>query len=70
MSSAFMTFVIQSVTSVYSDYKVDKQTQMIVFKDDEITLDIPCDPTKLIVVNNWKLLPLTNPKVCQHLFSN
>ena len=39
--------------------------QMIVFKKDEITLDLPCDP---IVVNNWKLLPLTYPKVCQLLF--
>ena len=61
-----MTFVIlQSVTSdVYSDCKEDKQMQMIVFKKDEITLDLPCDP---IVVNNWKLLPLTYPKVCQLL---
>ena len=58
-------YILQSVTSVYSDWKEDKQTQMIVFENDEITLDLPCDPTKLIVVNNWRFLPLTYPKVCQ-----
>ena len=56
---------LQSVTNVYSDYKEDKQPQMIVFENSEITLDLPCDPTKLIVVNNWKILPLTYPKVCK-----
>ena len=43
---------------------------MIVFENSEITLDLPCDPTKLVVNNNWKLLPLTYPKVCQLLLIN
>ena len=40
----------------------DKQSMMLEFEADVITLDLPDSPPR--VVDGWKILPLTRPKAC------
>ena len=52
---------MQSIREEYRDYKEDKQNQILVFDKDQVVLDLPDLPSK--VVNGWKILPLTYPQV-------
>ena len=52
---------VQSIREKYHDYEEDKKKQIIVFDKDQVVLDLPDSPPK--VVNGWKILPLTYPQV-------
>ena len=54
-------FCVQSIREEYRDYKEDKQNQILVFDRDQVVLDLPDSPSK--VVDGWKILPLTYPQV-------
>ena len=45
----------------YAEYKEDKQRQLIHFEEDAVELDLPWDTPA--IVDHWKILPLTYPKV-------
>ena len=45
----------------YATYEEDNLCQLIRFEEDAVELDLPIDPPT--IVNHWKILPLTYPKV-------
>ena len=51
----------QYIKQEFTGYTEDKQAHSVVFDDDEIQLDIPLDPP--VVVDGWRIVPLTYPRV-------
>ena len=61
MTLLFVIFY-QSIREQYRDYWEDQQYQGLVFDSDKdvLVLDLPAEPK---VVDGWKILPMTHPKV-------
>ena len=62
MTAIIVYFCYQSIREQYRNYWEDQQYQELVFDSDEkmLILDFPAEP---IVVDGWKILPMTHPKV-------
>ena len=56
-------YCIQFIRNEFHGYSEDKQNQVLVFEDDVVVLDLPADNSPPIVVDGWKILPLTYPQV-------
>ena len=53
--------ICQCIRKEYIDYYEDRQSLMFLFDEDVIVLDLPDSPP--LVVNDWKILPMTHPEV-------
>ena len=56
-------YFIQFIREELHGYSVDKQNQLLAFENDVMVLDLPADDSPPIVVDGWKILPLTYPQV-------
>ena len=55
-------FYYQSIRELYRNYWEDQQYQELAFDSDKdvLVLDLPSEPK---VVDGWRILPITHPKV-------
>ena len=61
-----LQLLCQCIRREYVGYMEDKQSMMLEFEGDVITLDLPDSPPQVVV--GWKILPLTCPKACVQLW--
>ena len=55
-----MNIYLQYVRQQHQGWRQDKQSQIVRFESDTITLDLPDSP---LVVDNWKIVPMVPPQV-------
>ena len=56
---------LQAVRQQYQNnaYQEDTHTQILVFEENKIVLDLPTGSSELKVVDDWKIRPLIYPQV-------
>ena len=63
-------YCIQFIRKEFHGYSEDKQNQVLVFENDVMVLDLPADDSPPIVVDGWKILPLTHSQVPANVHSH